>query len=96
MLFHEEQIAYCGSGHPLHSSAGDVSIEECDEHAWVWRNYQLAEREIPHIPLKIGATCDNMEAVAVLILTGHYLGYARQTKRRTEIVGRLGHSAADV
>lgn len=75
LLFREEQVAYCGSAHPLHARCGAVGFEEGDAFSWAWRNYPLAEREIPHIPPNIGATCDNMEAVAVLILSGRYLGY---------------------
>jgi len=74
-LLREEQVAYCGSGHPLFDRAGTVEFDEADRHGWAWRNYPLSEREVPHIPTNIVATCDNMEAVAVLILSGQYLGY---------------------
>jgi DNA-binding transcriptional LysR family regulator len=74
-LFKERQIACCGYGHPLFATAGSVSSEEVTEHEWTWRSYPLpnAVKVRPHESAT--AVADDMEAVAILIMSGRYLGY---------------------
>ena len=73
-IFSEEQFAYCAKGHPLFAQAGNVAPVEAAQHEWAWRSYPLPEAgELT--PRNIGAVADNMEAVAMLVLSGRHLGY---------------------
>ncbi|MFM0658656.1 LysR family transcriptional regulator [Paraburkholderia sediminicola] len=74
-LFIEHQVAYCGRGHPLFETAGQHEPSEVREYEWAWRTYPLPEVELSTTPSKVTAQADNMEAVALLILSGHHLGY---------------------
>ncbi|MDR5756292.1 LysR family transcriptional regulator [Caballeronia sp. LZ035] len=73
-IFAEEQFAYCGREHPLFARAGRVRMSEANEHDWAWRSYPLPEAGTL-APRLIGAVADNMEAVAMLVLSGQHLGY---------------------
>ncbi|MDR3435774.1 LysR family transcriptional regulator [Telmatospirillum sp.] len=74
-LFIERQVAYCGKDHPLFPRAGGLSMEEAWEHDWAWRTYPLPEARFPSLPRHITAIADNMEALSMLILSGHHLGF---------------------
>jgi DNA-binding transcriptional LysR family regulator len=74
-VFAEDQFAYCAKGHPLFASAGEVSPDEAAAHEWAWRSYPLPEAENSTTPPNVTAVADNMEAVAMLVLSGHHLGY---------------------
>ncbi|WP_433694947.1 LysR family transcriptional regulator [Paraburkholderia phenoliruptrix] len=74
-VFAEDQFAYCAKGHPLFARAGDVTPEQAAAHEWAWRSYPLPEAEGSQAPRNITAVADNMEAVAMLVLSGHHLGY---------------------
>jgi len=74
-IFSEEQLAYCAKGHPLFALAGGVSPAEAAQHEWAWRSYPLPEAEASTTPHNVTAVADNMEAVAMLVLSGHHLGY---------------------
>lgn len=74
-LFVERQVAYCGRGHPLFERAGHVAPEELAEHEWTWRSYPVPEARAPLPSASMKAITDNMEAAAVLILSGRHLGY---------------------
>jgi DNA-binding transcriptional LysR family regulator len=63
-LFVERQVAYCGRGHPLFARAGALT--------------PLPEAQLSTSPDRVTGTADNMEAVALLILSGHHLGYLPQ------------------
>ncbi|WP_321842505.1 LysR family transcriptional regulator [Paraburkholderia bannensis] len=78
-LFIERQYAYCGARHPLFERAGEANAVGADEAAaceWAWRSYPLpeAQHSTTH-ERNVTAIADNMEAVALLILSGHHLGY---------------------
>ena len=77
-LFVERQIAYCGRGHPLFARAGKLSPAEVADHEWVWRTYPTPEAQHSTTANKVTAQADNMEAVSLLILSGHHLGYLPQ------------------
>lgn len=49
-------------------------MAEAFEHDWAWRSYPLPEAGAL-TPRNIGAVADNMEAVAMLVLSGRHLGY---------------------
>ncbi|WP_250525528.1 LysR family transcriptional regulator [Caballeronia sp. GAWG2-1] len=73
-IFAEDQFAYCAREHPLFAHAGNVSPDDAADHAWAWRSYPLPEAGAL-TPRTIGAVADNMEAVAMLVLSGRHLGY---------------------
>ncbi|MFL9992580.1 LysR family transcriptional regulator [Paraburkholderia sediminicola] len=74
-LFVERQYAYCGTRHPLFKEAPDVDLETAVQHEWAWRSYPLPEAQRATGECNVTAIADNMEAVALLILSGHHLGY---------------------
>lgn len=74
-VFDEDQFAYCAKGHPLFAQAGNVTPAEAAQHEWAWRSYPLPEAESSTTPHNVTAVADNMEAVAMLVLSGHHLGY---------------------
>ncbi len=74
-LFKERQIACCGHGHPLFAKAGVVSTEEAADHEWTWRSYPLPNAIVLRPHESVTAVADDMEAVAILIMSGRYLGY---------------------
>lgn len=74
-LFKERQIACCGHGHPLFTKAGMVTPDEAAEHEWTWRSYPLPNAVLVRPHESITAVADDMEAVAILIMSGRYLGY---------------------
>ena len=74
-LFKERQIACCGHGHPLFAKAGSVTCEEAAEHEWTWRSYPLPNTVMVRPHESVTAVADDMEAVAILIMSGRYLGY---------------------
>lgn len=74
-LFVERQVAYCGRGHPLFEQAATATLEQVSGCEWTWRSYPLPEAQNAFKPQKITAIADNMEAVAILILSGYHLGF---------------------
>lgn len=74
-LFHERQAAYCGKGHPLFARAGTLTREEVDRLDWAWRTYPLPESGLAGAPPIVGGLADNMEALSLLVLSGHHLGF---------------------
>lgn len=74
-LFVEEQFAYCGRGHPLFERAGSLSAQDVSEHEWVGRSYPVPELAAGPKIGDIFAVADNMEAAAILVLSGRYLGF---------------------
>jgi LysR family transcriptional regulator, transcriptional activator for bauABCD operon len=73
-IFSEDQLAFCSRAHPLFASAGHIDVAHAADHAWAWRSYPLPEAAAL-APRTIGAVADNMEAVAMLVLSGRHLGY---------------------
>lgn len=76
-LFIEHQVAYCGAAHPLFSQAGSVTQDQANQHSWAWRTYPLPESRM-EAPALISASADNMEALAILVLSGQHLGFMPQ------------------
>lgn len=74
-LFSERQVAYCGHDHPLFGRAGKLAMEDLVGFDWAWRSYPLPEAQLTQPALRVTALADNMEATAVLILSGRHLGY---------------------
>ena len=77
-LFIERQVACCGRAHPLFANAGALGPEPMFEHEWAWRSYPVPEAQPGLMPRRVTAVADNMEAVAVLIMSGQHLGFLPQ------------------
>ena len=74
-LIQENQILCCSKSHPLFEiEQKDLSIKTLAGMKFVERNYQTWPSKLaPHI--KVGAKTGSMEAIAMLINTGEFLGY---------------------
>lgn len=76
-LFVERQLAYCGQCHPLFANAGALVANDLEDADWAWRSYPLPGNLQSTAPGRVAAVADNMEAMALLIMSGH-LGYLPQ------------------
>jgi len=73
-VFKEKQLLYCGAKHPLFDTK-DANIETIREANIVARGYMHAgDLEILGVQAS-SAVIDNVEAQAMLILTGEYIGF---------------------
>lgn len=75
-LFREAQALYCGARHPLHATADPLlPMEAIRGAAYVARGY-MAKARLPQLAdLEPAATAVHMEAIALFILSGRYIGY---------------------
>ncbi|MGH6879318.1 MAG: LysR family transcriptional regulator [Hypericibacter sp.] len=75
-LFQERQTLYCGRGHPLFERPDRaLTVAEIETAAFADRGYmEGARRRLPFAP-KAATTTDYMEALAMLVLSGHYVAY---------------------
>lgn len=75
-LYAERLHLYCGATHPLFDRVGEPSESELAHHAFVEHGYvDSQELEGFSAPAKTGATAWQVEAVALLVMSGHFLGY---------------------
>lgn len=75
-LFDENQMIYCGRGHPLFSVAPDKIRESDLESAdWVRRGYRLSSNFPYAAPPISTAVAYHMEGLAHLVLSGTHIGY---------------------
>ncbi|MFM0239192.1 LysR family transcriptional regulator [Paraburkholderia phytofirmans] len=76
-LYTEELHLYCGKEHPIFASAPmDVEMDSLRELDYVARGYMREAKEwIDASRIKVAATVYHMEAVAVLVLSGKFVGY---------------------
>lgn len=88
-LFTERQIACCGSSHPLFERAGHVTQKEAALFEWTWRSYPLPDAVAVMPNAEVRAVADDMDAVAILIMSGHYLGYLPEHLARPYINRKL-------
>jgi DNA-binding transcriptional LysR family regulator len=73
-LYRERNAFYCGVGHPLFARES-VTLEDIRAHRVVARGY-WRRADLSRIGIeREAASVDNMEAQAILILSGAYLGY---------------------
>jgi DNA-binding transcriptional LysR family regulator len=72
-LYQEEQRLYCGRLHPLFPRSGEIGIGDVREHAHVGRTYEKDRKSDTSLPPQ--AMTSHMEAIAILVKSGHYLGY---------------------
>lgn len=74
-LFHEEQVLYCGSRHPLYDKK-KPTIEDIESAKYVgWAESEFLIRDGGRLSLKQSASSPHIEGVASLILSGHYVGF---------------------
>ena len=75
-LFDEQMWLYCGERHPLYARHGQVRAEQVYSHRYVGLGYHSPNFENSHrLGLKRSATAYDQEAIATLILSGHYVGF---------------------
>lgn len=77
-LFEERQVLYCGRGHSLFDRSKDIGIADLAEQQFIRRAYAAPDKIPPGIKLMSTAVADLMEAVAVFILSGRYIGFLPQ------------------
>lgn len=75
-LFEEPQGLYCGAGHPLFGQAPDVPLPALDGVELAQRRYMAGVSTVTRLPaLEPAAQADNLEAIAMLVLSGRFVGY---------------------
>lgn len=71
----ERHALYCGRGHPLFDTIGEITAETISRHPMTVRPY-LQQAELAALPdPDIAASVSNMEAQAILIRSGCFLGF---------------------
>ena len=76
-LYQEALGLYCGRHHPLYGNKaeGDELLEEISSGRIVVRGY-MQQYDLEHLGVsKAAATVDNIEASAILIISGAYVGF---------------------
>jgi DNA-binding transcriptional LysR family regulator len=90
-LFRERMNLYCGRRHALFARPDeDIEPVEAEGEEYVRRGYATVALTGGFAPRKVTATAFNMEAVALLLLSGRYIGhlpdhYARKWVARGEM-----------
>jgi DNA-binding transcriptional LysR family regulator len=74
-LYAEEQRLYCGVAHPLFGMSQKVSADEVKRHPYVARTYMKGSALSRDVQFNQCAMTSHMEAIAILINSGRYLGY---------------------
>jgi LysR family transcriptional regulator, transcriptional activator for bauABCD operon len=74
-LFEEEQRLYCGSTHALFKRSKHLTADEVKTHPYVARTYMKGSTPSRDSQFNHRAMTSNIEAIAILINSGHYLGY---------------------
>lgn len=75
-LFDEPQGLYCGAGHPVFAQAPDVPLRALDGAEYAQRRYMAGIGGVARLPALVpAASADNLEAIAMLVLSGRFVGY---------------------
>jgi LysR family transcriptional regulator, transcriptional activator for bauABCD operon len=75
-LFREEQSLYCGEGHPLFAVADDgLDRGRLQEFPYAARTYMKESAGPTGLAFQSKALASHMESLAILILSGRYLGF---------------------
>ncbi len=103
-LYAERMFLFCGIGHPLFAADDEPDERELANYAFVEHGYvDGQDLEGFAAPARTGATAWQVEAVAILLMTGSYLGYLprhyaapleREGKLRRLLSARSGYSSA--
>lgn len=91
-LFSERQVAYCSASHPFAARAGRIGAQEAGEADWTWRTYPLPQAPLMGRPRHVTSEADNMEAAAILILSGAHLGYLPEHYAAPYVAAGLLHA----
>jgi len=73
-IFNEQQVLYCGAGHPLFDRR-DLKVSDLKDQHFVRRAYAAPDRLPPGIKTTSTAVADMMEAVAAFVLSGQFVGF---------------------
>lgn len=73
-IYVEEQSLYCGRHHPLFSQP-DISTEDVEQHDLVVRPYSENKELLFLKNARIAAHASNMEALAIFVLSGRFVGF---------------------
>ncbi|AEF88524.1 transcriptional regulator, LysR family [Delftia sp. Cs1-4] len=92
LLFSERQVAYCSASHPFAARAGRIGAQEAGEADWTWRTYPLPQAPLTGRPRYVTSEADNMEAAAILILSGAHLGYLPEHYAAPYVAAGLLHA----
>ncbi len=75
-LYDERSLLYCCDGHPLFERHDRASPEEIHAAAAVAPNYRMTAQAIDlHAKLNCAASASDREGLALLIMTGEYIGF---------------------
>lgn len=90
-IFDENQLLYCGHKHPLYRQ-GVINIDDIRRAKIVARGYMHAA-DLKILGVKSSAAIiDNVEAQAMLILTGEYIGFLPEHYAKQWVVKNEMHS----
>lgn len=73
-IFNEQQVLYCGAGHPLFDRR-DLKVSDLKDQHFVRRAYAAPDRLPPGVKTTSTAVADLMEAVAAFVLSGQFVGF---------------------
>lgn len=73
-IFSEQQVLYCGAGHPLFDRR-DLKMSDLKDQHFVRRAYAAPDRLPPGVKTASTAVADLMEAVAAFVLSGQFIGF---------------------
>lgn len=75
LLFAEEQRLYCGRGHPLFGVADDFTLDTVRSFPYAGRTYMQSGSALRDQTFDWRAMTSHMEALAILIRSGRFLGF---------------------
>ncbi|GGO84202.1 LysR family transcriptional regulator [Marinobacterium nitratireducens] len=74
--FREQQVLFCGADHPFFSMKGEeIDASLIAQSAYAGRTYMRDWQPPQDLELNHRATASHMESIALMILSGSYLGY---------------------
>jgi DNA-binding transcriptional LysR family regulator len=84
-LFDERVVLYCAKGHPLFADDNrNITLEELTKHRFASTGLlQKTVQQDRDFNPQAHALAENMDAMALLLLSGHYLGYLPEHFART-------------
>ena len=74
-LYSEEQRLYCGAAHALFKKSKNLTVDEVKSLPYVARTYMKGSSQSRDDQFNHRAMTSHMEAIAILINSGYYLGY---------------------
>jgi DNA-binding transcriptional LysR family regulator len=74
-LFEERQVLFCGRGHPLFEHSHKITLADLGGQQFIRRAYAAPDKFPDGIKLVSTAIADLMEGVAVMILSGRFMGF---------------------